>query len=86
MPTRWRPHDLNAVELATFRWHANNLENAAINLYVTDRVKFMKICAVFAEAAKKMQALKGSCSENDDCPDGWHCSGGECQPDAAAIP
>jgi hypothetical protein len=77
------PHPHNAVELATFRWHANNLENAAINLYVTDRAKFLKICAVFAEAAKKMKGLKGSCTDNDDCPDGWHCSGGECQPDAA---
>jgi hypothetical protein len=82
MGKNWVPHDLNAVELATFRWHANNLENEAIRLYVTKRDKFLKICKVFETASKSLQALRGSCNSNDDCPDGWHCSSNECQPDA----
>ena len=82
MPKKWTPHALNAVEFATIRWHANNLENVAIGLYVTERSKFLKICKVFQTASKSLQALRGSCESNDDCPDGWHCSNGECQPDA----
>ena len=77
----WEHHDLNAVEIATFRWHANNLENEALALYVTDRTKFDRIWRVLRDASQALKALRGSCSSNEDCPDGWHCSGGECQPD-----
>lgn len=80
-PSKWKAHDLNAVEMATFRWHANNLENEALRLYVTNREKFGRICKVFEKASKDLKALRGSCRENEDCPDGWHCSSGECQPD-----
>lgn len=77
----WPADLLNAVEFATFRWHANNLENEALSLYVTKRAKFAKICKVFQKASQDLRALRGSCTSNEDCPDGWHCSGGECQPD-----
>jgi hypothetical protein len=80
-PSNWIPNNLNAVELATFRWHANNLENEAISLYVTHREKFGDICQVFKTASESLRGLRGSCRENSDCPDGWHCSSGECQPD-----
>ncbi len=81
MGANWFPDPNNAVEIATFRWHANNLENEALRLYVTHRHKFQKICKVFEQASKDLKALRGSCSSNEDCPDGWHCSGTECQPD-----
>ncbi len=80
-PRRWQASTMNAVEFATFRWHANSLENKAISLYVTNREKFPQICQAFILAANRLRALTNSCSSNEDCPDGWHCSNGECQPD-----
>lgn len=77
----WPHHELNAVEFATFRWHANNLENEALKLYVTKRDHFPDICKVFKKASESLRKLKNSCTSNDECPDGWHCSGGECVPD-----
>ena len=81
MARNWKHHENNAVEFATLRWHANRLENQAIQLYVTDRNNFSQIADIFKQAAKDLKTLHNSCTSDDDCPDSWHCNNGECQPD-----
>lgn len=87
--SKWQPDPTDAAAFAAFRWHVNRLENIAISKYVTRRDKFEDILAVLSRTAKelgRLNSLSGEmCSIDADCPRGYHCNNGDCEPDNEEI-
>jgi hypothetical protein len=80
---KWEPSASDAVSIATFRWFANQLENDALELYMTDRRHFGHIERVLRRALKEMsntQQRARVSEEEDGCPDGWVLCDGICKP------
>ncbi|HEY7474803.1 MAG TPA: hypothetical protein VH679_07310 [Vicinamibacterales bacterium] len=85
---KWQTDPTDAAALAAFRWHANRLENLAISKYVTRRETFDNILAALSKAARELRTLNSAsnemCSIDADCPRGYHCNNGDCEPDEAS--
>jgi hypothetical protein len=83
MPRKWEPSSGDAMSLAAFRWLANTIENAAIELYATDRASFSKVEDLLRNTLKELQAARRSFAvseEENGCPDGYVLCHGICAP------
>ena len=92
MRRKWEPSGEDAISLAAFRWFANTIENAAIELYATDRTSFKEVETVLRHALSDLEGLRPRflvSEEENGCPDGYVLCHGVCAPscdfeDAAA--
>ena len=85
----WHPDETTPAAFATFRWHANRLENMAISLYVTDPSRFREINTALKEVAARLRTIQRNvqqCTSSRDCPDDWFCCGGVCEPECQIPP
>ena len=83
MQRKWEPSSNDAMSLAAFRWFANTLENASIELYATNRASFERIEEVMRTALRELVHAKVSFAvseEENGCPDGYVICNGVCAP------
>lgn len=84
MPRKWEPSPNDAISLGAFRWFANALENAALELYATDRESYRHIERILRNALKEMSQTRmefAVSQEENGCPDGYLlCEDGLCKP------
>ena len=83
MPRQWKPSPNDAMSLGAFRWFANALENAAVELYATDRETFHQSERVLRAALKEMAMIRAKFAvpaEENGCPDGYVLCNGLCAP------
>ena len=79
----WEPSPTDAMSLAAFRWFANALENASVELYATNRASYKQIEEVLRHALKDLGAVQKQYAvtpEENGCPDGYVLCHGICAP------
>ena len=80
---KWEPSPNDAVSLASFRWFANALENASVELYATNRESYQQIEAVLRHALQDLVRVRAEfkiTEEENGCPDGYVICNGVCAP------
>ena len=82
MPRMWDPSPEDAISLAAFRWLANAIENASIELYATDRESFKEVEGILRHTLKDLGRMRRSFVSEDEkgCPDGYVLCHGICAP------
>jgi hypothetical protein len=86
---KWQPDPFDPAALAAFRWYVNELENLASMLYITDRntydeiLTILKVARVALKSVKKNKLMSQQCDSSADCPRGYQCVDGQCEPDTA---
>jgi len=80
----WEPSPTDATSLAAFRWFANALENASVELYATNRASYKQVEEALRQALSQLGRLQKEyavAQEENGCPDGYVlCADGICAP------
>jgi hypothetical protein len=79
----WEPSTNDAMSLAAFRWFANALENASVEVYATNRASFKEVEEVLRHALNDLGQVRKRYAvtpEENGCPDGYVLCDGICAP------
>lgn len=86
---KWEPSPNDAINVAAFRWFANQIENQALEVYATDRMHFAKLEELLRNTLREMGAIRQKAfvaQDENGCPDGWLlCDDGLCKPSCDGI-
>jgi hypothetical protein len=90
---KFQPDPNDAFKLAALQWWAFTIGQVAIETYATDRRQYARISKVLSDATVALRALAGDnrpkaldailCETTAECPDGWVCDAGTCEPEFA---
>jgi len=92
---RFEPNPDDAFKLAALQWWTHNIGKVLIEVYATDRRQYARIAGVMSDAVAALHALAGpqrvsadstACSTDQDCPRGFFCADGTCEPLDATGP
>ena len=92
---RFEPNPDDAFKLAALQWWLHDIGRILIEVYATDRRQFDRMSALLSDAAAAVRALAGhkkitadgdACSTDQDCPRGYFCDQGTCEPIGAVPP
>lgn len=92
---RFEPSPDDAFKLAALQWWTHTIGRVLIEVYATDRRQYDRMAAILSDARDALRALDGrkklvndgdACSTDHDCPDGFFCDNGTCEPRGALPP
>lgn len=86
--TAWQPQGNDAINLATYRWYAIQIEAKAIELYGTDPSLWQQIETAMNTGLSALYAIKVKkpIGDDGDCPPGWVPCGEDCAPKCLTDP
>lgn len=86
---RFEPNPDDAFKLAALQWWTHTIGRVLIEVYATDRRQFDRMSLILGDAKAALRSLAGekklmadgdSCSIDTDCPRGFFCDQGTCEP------
>ena len=92
---RFEPNADDAFKLAALQWWTHEIGQVLIEIYATDRRQYDRIARIMSDAsaalrslagAKKLMADGDACQTDQDCPRGYYCDEGTCEPIDATGP
>ena len=77
----WQAEPDDAIRLAALRWFAIEIERKAIEIYATDKSRYLDLEALLRHTMKKMNIVSDEIAEPEECPIGYVlCKDGMCAP------
>jgi hypothetical protein len=87
---RFEPNPEDAFKLAALQWWTHTLGRTLIEVYATDRRQYDRMSKILSDAHTALRLLAGpqaltiaggdACSTDQDCPKGFFCDEGTCEP------
>lgn len=84
-PRLWKAHPEDAIRLAALRWFAIEIERLTIEVYASDRTKFVEMERELRHTLKRLGRTRKTVQRlalgDEDCPMGYLlCKDGLCAP------
>jgi hypothetical protein len=79
----WQAQPDDAIRLAALRWFALEVERLSIEIYATDKRRYVPVERLLRDTLKRMGTIRASAKVDDPgvCPDGYVlCKDGLCAP------
>jgi hypothetical protein len=92
---RFEPNPDDAFKLAALQWWTHEIGRILIEVYATDRRQFDRMSMILSDSRAALRSLAGgkklmadgdACSTDQDCPRGFFCDEGTCEPLDATGP